>query len=80
MKPWLIKILILVPLVLFADRILMILVGCGASLCGAGSRLYCSIFCFFGIFILSISAVLLISLFILKKKVDLVLNEHMIVS
>lgn len=50
-----IKVILLLPIIVFADYILMALVGCTASLCGLGDTFYCGPYCFIGKGILLLS-------------------------
>ena len=59
-KSILLKILILLPFLLFIDWIVMVLFGCVASICGAGENFYCSVFCKTGIVLLSLTALLIV--------------------
>jgi hypothetical protein len=55
MKPVYLKVLILLPFLLFIDWIIMVVFGCFASVCGADAKFYCSVFCKVGIVLLSLS-------------------------
>jgi hypothetical protein len=52
-----IKILLVLPLILFADYLLMALIGCTTCLFGLGDEFYCGPFCLVGKIILALSAV-----------------------
>jgi hypothetical protein len=51
------KIFLVLPAILFADYILISLIGCTTCLFGAGDDFYCGPFCLAGKIILGISAV-----------------------
>jgi hypothetical protein len=53
----LIKIFLVLPLIIFADYILMAILGCTACLFGLGEDFYCSSFCLAGKIILVLSAI-----------------------
>ena len=50
-----IKVFLVLPLLLFADYILMALVGCTTCLLGFGDEFYCGSFCLIGKIILALS-------------------------
>lgn len=52
----LIKIFVFLPLILFADYLLMALIGCSTCLFGVGEDYYCNTYCILGKTILVISA------------------------
>jgi hypothetical protein len=56
------------PLILLFDWILMTVLGCMASLMGAGNVFYCGAYCFIGKGVLILSAVLFLSLFLPEIK------------
>lgn len=58
----LIKMIVLLPLIIFVDYVLMVLLGCASSIIGCGDSFYCGPYCFMGKGILLLSAVLFISL------------------
>ena len=68
MKPILLKILILLPFLLFIDWILMVVFGSFASVCGADEAFYCSVFCKAGIVLLTFTAILIVVWPVYKKK------------
>ena len=71
MKPILLKIIIVLPLLLFADWVIMVLFGCFASMCGADHAFYCSVFCKAGIVLLSLTVLFVVFLpFLRKRKVE----------
>ncbi len=51
-----IKVFLVLPIILFADYILMVIIGCGTCLFGFGNDFYCGPYCIFGEIILGISA------------------------
>jgi len=51
------KVFFILPLILFADYILMALLGCSTCLFGLGDGFYCGPFCIAGKIILALSAV-----------------------
>ena len=58
MKPSLIiKLFLELPLILFADYILMAIIGCTTCLFGSGDDFYCGPYCLAGKIILCISAI-----------------------
>jgi len=56
-KPIIIKLLIILPLILFADYIIMALFGCVTCLFGFGKDFYCGPFCLAGKIILALSLI-----------------------
>jgi len=54
----LIKVFLVLPLILFADYLLMALLGCSTCLFGFGDDFYCGPFCIAGKIILILSLVL----------------------
>jgi hypothetical protein len=52
-----IKVFLVLPLLLFADYILMALLGCTTCLFGLGDKFYCGTFCLAGKIILALSLV-----------------------
>lgn len=53
----LIKVFFVLPLLLFADYILMAILGCTACLFGLGEKFYCGFFCLAGKIILALTAI-----------------------
>jgi hypothetical protein len=53
----LIKVFFVLPLLLFADYILMAILGCTTCLFGLGEEFYCGSFCLAGKIILALSAI-----------------------
>ena len=51
----LIKVFLVLPLILFADYLLMALLGCTTCLFGFGNEFYCGPFCLVGKIILALS-------------------------
>lgn len=62
------KLLLGLPLIQFADWILMTVFGCGASFMDAENDLYCGTYCFIGKGVLLLSAALLLSVFLPETK------------
>ncbi len=60
----LIKMILLLPLIIFIDYVLMVLLGCASCIIGFEESFFCGPFCFIGKGILFLSAVLFISLFL----------------
>lgn len=52
-----IKVFLILPLILFADYILMAILGCSTCLFGFGNEFYCGPFCLVGKIILALSAI-----------------------
>ncbi len=52
-----IKFFFVLPLILFADYLLMLLIGCATCLFGFGTEIYCNSYCTMGKIILFASAV-----------------------
>jgi hypothetical protein len=67
MKPTIIKWILIIPAILFADWIIMITAGCLTSICGAGEKFYCGIYCYFAIGLLIISTIVMLWLGIKKS-------------
>lgn len=55
--PLMIKFLFVLPLIIFADYILMSIIGCTTCLFGLGKDFYCGPFCLAGKIILALSAI-----------------------
>jgi energy-coupling factor transporter transmembrane protein EcfT len=55
----LIKFLVILPIILLADYVLMVLIGCATCLFGFGNDFYCGSYCLIGKSILLLSAVLI---------------------
>lgn len=55
--PFFIKLFFVLPLILFADYLLMALLGCTTCLFGLGDAFYCGPFCLAGKIILALSAI-----------------------
>jgi len=51
------KVFILLPLILFIDYVLMVLIGCSTCLIGLGGDFYCGSYCILGKLILGLSAI-----------------------
>ena len=66
MRTNVLKWLLISSALLFADWIIMIILGCFSSLCHADNRFFCSVYCYIGIVLLSFSA-LILGYLILKK-------------
>ena len=52
-----IKVFLILPLILFADYLLMALLGCSTCLFGLGDEFYCGPFCLIGKLILVLSVI-----------------------
>lgn len=53
----LIKFTLVLPLILLADYVIMVLIGCASCLFGVGDGYYCGTYCIFGKLILLASAI-----------------------
>jgi Kef-type K+ transport system membrane component KefB len=62
MKSAVVKWLVIISALLFADWLIMIFLGCFSGLCHASNRYFCSIYCYIGITLLSITALFAIYL------------------
>lgn len=51
------KVLLVLPLILFGDYMLMVILGCASCLFGPGENYYCGPFCIAGKIVLVLSAV-----------------------
>jgi hypothetical protein len=60
------KWLLIIPALLFADWLIMVFIGCLSGLCHAGNKFFCSVYCFTGITLLSVTALYIVYL-IFKK-------------
>jgi len=75
------KVFLVLPLILFIDYILMVIIGCSTSLFGFGDDFYCGSYCLLGKIILALSAIFFgIIIFpdiveMLKKKKDAAIGE-----
>lgn len=61
------KWLLIVPALLFADWIIMVLIGCISGLCHADNKFFCSSYCYTGITLLSVTALFVAYLIFSKK-------------
>ena len=55
MRTALIKWLLIIAALLFADWIIMIILGCFSALCHASTKYFCSVYCYFGIALLTLT-------------------------
>jgi len=67
MRTVVVRWLLIIPALLFADWIIMILIGCMSNLCHAGNNYFCSVYCYTGITLLSVT-VLFVLYLIFKKR------------
>jgi len=75
-KSILIKVVLGLPLILFADWVLMTIFGCGALTMGAENDFYCGTYCLIGKGVLLLSAILFLSLFLPEIKQFLGHKKH----
>jgi hypothetical protein len=68
MKPVYLKILIVLPFVLFLDWVIMVVFGCFASICNANDKFYCSVFCKVGIVLLSLTILFFVFWLVQKSR------------
>jgi len=66
MRQVVVRWLFIIPALLFANWLIMILIGCLSSLCHAGDKYFCSVYCYTGITLLSVT--LLFVLYLLFRK------------
>jgi hypothetical protein len=66
MRNTVLKWLLILAGLLFADWVIMIILGCFSGLCHAGTNYFCTVYCKIGIVLLSLTA-LLIAWLISKK-------------
>jgi len=80
-KSILIKTLVVLPIILFVDYILMVVIGCTSCLFGFGENFYCSSYCLFGKIILGVSFIFFFFIvlpdikMILKNKINATSTE-----
>jgi hypothetical protein len=55
MRTAILKWLLIISALLFADWLIMIFLGCFSSLCHANNQYFCSVYCYIGISLLSIT-------------------------
>ena len=60
MKILLVKLLLLVPFLLFLDLVIMVITGSLSSICGAGYQFFSTIYFYFSIMLLSVTGLLII--------------------
>ena len=65
MKISVVKMVILVPFLLFTDWVIMVIAGSLSNMCGAGDQFFCTTYCYFGISLL-IATLLFIAYVLLK--------------
>jgi len=53
MKTTVLKWLLGIAALLFADWLIMIILGCFSGMCGAGTNYYCSVYCIIGVTLLA---------------------------
>jgi len=73
MKPLMAKLLLVLPALFFFNWILMAVFGCISLMCGAGSNFYCSIYCYFGIALCSLTLIFVLYLVFkqhIPRKID----------
>jgi hypothetical protein len=68
------KVLIVLPIVIFADWVLMVVLGCASGLCGFGNSFYCGPYCLIGKGILLLSAVFFI-IYLLFPEIKKAINH-----
>ncbi len=66
MKTLLVKLLLVVPALLFLDWVIMVVVGSVSNILGANDKFFCTFYCDFGIALL-VSTFLFIAYFTLKQ-------------
>jgi len=66
MKTLLVKLLLIVPAVLFLDWMIMVIVGSVSSIFGANDNFFCTIYCDFGIALL-VSSLVFVSYLIISQ-------------
>ncbi len=66
MKTLLVKLLLIVPALLFLDWVIMVIVGSLSSLLGANDNFFCTIYCDFGIGLL-VSTFLFVAYLIINQ-------------
>jgi Na+-driven multidrug efflux pump len=67
MRNAVLKWMLIIAAVLFADLIIMIIAGCFSGLCHASNNFFCTIYCYFGIGLFTVSVILTIYLILRKK-------------
>jgi len=74
------KVFIVLPLLLFVDYVLMILIGCSTCIFGFGGDFYCGPYCLFGKIILGLSVLFFFFLLLpeLKEFLSRIKNGRMI--
>ncbi len=63
-----VKVFLVLPLIIFVDYVLMVLLGCASCLFGFGDSFYCGSYCLIGKGILLLSAVFFIYLLVTDFK------------
>ncbi len=58
MRTTVLKWLLIIAALLFADWLIMIFLGCFSGLCHASNKFFCSFYCYAGISLLSVSAII----------------------
>lgn len=66
MKTLLVKLLLVVPAILFLDWVIMVVVGSVSSILGANDNFFCTIYCDFGI-VLLVSTLLFVAYLIISQ-------------
>jgi len=62
------KVFIVLPVLMFVDYIIMVIIGCASCLFGFGDDFYCNTYCVFGKIILGISAIFYLLIFVPEIK------------
>ena len=70
----LLKVFLVLPIVIFVDWVLMVVLGCATSLFDLGNSFYCGPYCFIGKAILLLSAVFFI-IYLLFPEIKKVKNH-----
>jgi hypothetical protein len=68
------KVFLVLPLIVFVDWILMVLLGCASCLFGFGDSFYCGLYCLIGKGILLLSAVFFI-IYLLFPEIKKAINH-----
>jgi hypothetical protein len=70
------KVFLVLPLIIFIDYVVMVVLGCASCLFGFGDSFYCGSYCLIGKGILLLSAVIFIYLMSRDFKKNLKHNKH----
>jgi hypothetical protein len=70
----LLKVILIAPILLFADYLIMVIIGCFADSCGLGEGFFCGIYCTIGKFVLGLTALIFMG-FLFSKNLRILTSK-----